>query len=100
MIENVAREVEVGKTYSCKVVSIQEFGAFVELWPGCEGLVHISNLAWRRVAKVEDEVKEGDEIVVKLIEVGNVTNVIGSTITLGYFEQEVPGNRKSDILKL
>ena len=41
MIEDVAREVEIGKIYSCKVVSVQEFGAFVELWPGCEGLIHV-----------------------------------------------------------
>ena len=63
MIENVARVVEVGKTYSCKVVSIQEFGAFVELWPGCEGLIHVSQLDTKRVAKVSDVVSVGDEIL-------------------------------------
>ena len=63
MIENVAREVEMGKTYTCKVVNVEEFGAFVELWPGCEGLVHISQLDTKRVEKVSDVVKVGDEIM-------------------------------------
>ena len=63
MIEQVAREVEVGKTYPCKVVSIQEFGAFVELWPGCEGLIHVSQLDTKRVAKVSDVVSIGDEVL-------------------------------------
>ncbi len=70
MIENICREPELNAIYPAKVIKVLEIGAVVEIWPGCEGLVHISNLAWRRVAKVEDEVKEGDEIVVKLIEVG------------------------------
>ena len=63
MIEDVAREVEIGKTYTCKVVSIQDFGAFVELWPGCEGLIHVSQLDTKRVDKVSDIVKVGDEVV-------------------------------------
>ena len=63
MIKNIAREVEIGKTYSCKVVSIQEFGAFVELWPGCEGLIHVSQLDTKRVAKVSDVLKVGDEVL-------------------------------------
>ena len=63
MIEEVAREVEIGKTYTCKVVSIQDFGAFVELWPGCEGLIHVSQLDTKRVNKVSDVVSVGDEIM-------------------------------------
>ena len=63
MIENVAREVEIGKTYPCKVVSIQEFGAFVEIWPGCEGLIHVSQLDTKRVAKVSDVLNVGDEVL-------------------------------------
>ncbi len=70
MIENICRVPELNAIYPAKVIKVLEIGAVVEIWPGCEGLVHISNLAWRRVAKVEDEVKEGDEIVVKLIEIG------------------------------
>ena len=67
MIQNIVREVEEGKIYTAKVVSIEDFGCFVQVWPGCEGLVHISKLAKERVEKVEDVVKVGDEIVVKAI---------------------------------
>ena len=67
MIEEVVREVEVGKIYEAKVVKIEDFGCFVQLWPGCEGLVHISQLSHERVAKVEDVVKVGDEIIVKAL---------------------------------
>ncbi len=67
MIENIVREVEVGKIYEAKVVKIEDFGCFVEVWPGCEGLVHISQLAQERVDKVEDVVKVGDEIIVKAL---------------------------------
>ena len=65
MIKNIAREVEDGKIYSGKVVKVEDFGCFVELWPGCEGLVHVSQLATERVEKPSDVVKEGDEIIVK-----------------------------------
>ena len=62
-IENIAREVEFGKTYNCRVTSIQDFGAFVELWPGCEGLIHVSQLDINRVNKVSDVVSIGDEVL-------------------------------------
>lgn len=62
-IKNIAREVEFGKIYNCKVVSVEDFGAFVELWPGCEGLIHISQLDINRVEKVTDVVNIGDEIL-------------------------------------
>ena len=62
-IENIVREVEMGKVYNCKVVSVQEFGAFVEVWPGCEGLIHISQLDLNRVNKTEDVVSVGDEVL-------------------------------------
>lgn len=65
MIEDVTREVEEGKTYTAKVVKIEDFGCFVEIWPGCEGLVHISQLSDKRVEKCNDIVKLGDEIIVK-----------------------------------
>ena len=67
MIEEIVREVEVGKVYEAKVVKIEDFGCFVQLWPGCEGLVHISHLAFERVEKVEDVVSLGDEIIVKAL---------------------------------
>ena len=65
MIEDITREVETGKVYTGKVVKVEDFGCFVELWPGCEGLVHVSQLAWERVEKPSDLYKVGDEIVVK-----------------------------------
>ena len=67
MIKDITREVEEGKTYSAKVIKIEDFGCFVQLWPGCEGLVHISKLAKERVNKVSDVVSVGDEILVKYI---------------------------------
>jgi polyribonucleotide nucleotidyltransferase len=60
---------EVGEVYTGKVVSILEFGAFVEILPGKEGLLHISELDWKKVDKVEDVVKVGEEVTVKLLEV-------------------------------
>ena len=67
MIENITREVEVGKEYMGKVTKVEDFGCFVEIWPGCEGLVHISQLAHERIDKASDVVKVGDEIMVKAI---------------------------------
>lgn len=64
MIEEVVREVEIGKIYTGKVVKVEDFGCFVELWPGCEGLVHVSQLDVKRVDKPSDIVKVGDEIIV------------------------------------
>lgn len=65
MIKDVIKEVEIDKIYKGKVVKVEDFGCFVELWPGCEGLVHVSQLAKEHVAKPSDVVKVGDEILVK-----------------------------------
>ena len=62
-IKNIAREVEMGKTYTCKVVDVEDFGIFVELWPGCEGLIHVSQLDTKRVEKPSDMFKVGDEVI-------------------------------------
>ena len=67
MIKDITREVEIGKVYEAKVVKVEDFGCFVEVWPGCEGLVHISQLAHERVEKTEDVVSVGDEILVKAL---------------------------------
>ena len=67
MIKDVVREPETGMIYNGKVTKIIESGCFVELWPGCEGMVHISELDLKRVDKVTDIVKEGDSIVVKCL---------------------------------
>ena len=65
MIKNIVREVETGKKYEVKVVQVEDFGCFVELWPGCQGLVHVSQLAHERVDKPSDVVSVGDTIVVE-----------------------------------
>ena len=62
-IKDIAREVEIGKTYACKVVNVEDFGIFVELWPGCEGLIHVSQLDTKRVDKPSDLFKVGDEVI-------------------------------------
>ena len=67
MIVNVAREVEQGKIYSVKVLKVEEFGCVIELWPGYEGFVHISQLDTARVNKCEDVVSVGDTILVKAL---------------------------------
>ncbi|MCJ7828571.1 MAG: S1 RNA-binding domain-containing protein, partial [Dehalococcoidia bacterium] len=74
-IESLTREVEVGGVYTGKVTRLTNFGAFVEILPGKEGLVHISELADYHVAKVEDVVKVGDEIMVKVIEIDHLGRV-------------------------
>ena len=63
------REVEVGEVYLGKVTRIMNFGAFIEVLPGKEGLCHISQLSSRRVEKVEDVVKVGDQLEVKVTEI-------------------------------
>ena len=67
MILDIVREVEEGEIYPAKVVKIEDFGCFVQVWPGCEGLVHISELDHKRVKQVSDAVNLGDEIIVKCL---------------------------------
>ncbi len=66
-ILNIVREVEVGKIYEGKVTRVEKYGCFVELWPGTDGLVHISRIAKERIEKVEDVLSIGDQIMVKCI---------------------------------
>ena len=65
MIENVVREVEENVIYDAKVVKVEDFGCFAEIWPGCEGLIHVSQLALEHINKPSDVVKVGDIIKVK-----------------------------------
>jgi polyribonucleotide nucleotidyltransferase len=69
MVQKIAAEAEVGKIYKGTVRKIVDFGAFVEILPGTDGLIHISQLAPERVRKVSDVLKEGDEVMVKVLEV-------------------------------
>ena len=75
IINNITAEAEIGKIYQGKVKRIMDFGAFVEIIPGTEGLVHISQLDDKRVAQVTDVVKEGDEVLVKVIEIDKMGRI-------------------------
>ena len=69
IIKGIVAEAELGKIYTGKVKRIMDFGAFVEILPGTEGLLHISQISEKRIAKVTDELNEGDEVPVKVIEI-------------------------------
>jgi polyribonucleotide nucleotidyltransferase len=69
MINKITQDAEVGKLYLGKVVKIMDFGAFVEIFPGTDGLIHISQLDKGRVNKVTDVLNEGDEVMVKVLDV-------------------------------
>jgi polyribonucleotide nucleotidyltransferase len=75
MIEDLTREVKLGEIYTGKVTRLLNFGAMVEILPGKEGLVHISELADYRVGRVEDVVKVGDEMMVKVIEIDSLGRI-------------------------
>jgi polyribonucleotide nucleotidyltransferase len=69
MVQELTQEAEIGRTYQGKVRKIMDFGAFVEIFPGTDGLLHISQISDKRVNKVSDELKEGDHILVKVLDV-------------------------------
>jgi polyribonucleotide nucleotidyltransferase len=69
IIKGIVQEAEVGKLYMGKVRKIMDFGAFVEIFPGTDGLLHISQISDKRLDKVTDELKEGDEVLVKVLEI-------------------------------
>ena len=69
IIKGIVQEAEVGKLYMGKVRKIMDFGAFVEIFPGTDGLLHISQISDKRLEKVTDELKEGDEVLVKVLEI-------------------------------
>ncbi|WDV47749.1 polyribonucleotide nucleotidyltransferase [Clostridiaceae bacterium M8S5] len=71
LIENIVKDIEIGEVYLAKVVRITTFGAFCELQPGKEGLIHISNIAKERIKKVEDVLSVGDEVLVKVTQIDN-----------------------------
>jgi len=74
-IQNIVREVEVGEVFEGKVTRLMDFGAFVQILPGKEGMVHISELEWARVGKVEDVLNVGDTTKVKVIEIDDMGRV-------------------------
>ena len=75
IIKELTAEAELGKTYVGKVVRVVNFGAFVEILPGVEGLVHISEIAEHRIEEVRDEIDEGDEVLVKVIDIDGMGRV-------------------------
>jgi len=92
MINEIAKEAEVGKIYEGTVVKIMDFGAFVQIMPGTDGLVHISQLAMNRVTKVTDIVKEGDRIKVKVLEISKDGKIRLSHKAILEEEREAKGN--------
>ena len=74
-IETITADVEVGKLFLGRVASVVDFGAFVNIVPGRDGLLHISQIANHRINKVEDHVHEGDEVLVKVLEVDNLNRI-------------------------
>ncbi|MBQ7487967.1 MAG: S1 RNA-binding domain-containing protein, partial [Clostridia bacterium] len=98
IIEGIAKDIEVGEVYTGKVVRMMNFGVFVELLPGKDGMVHISKLANHRVEKCEDVVKIGDELEVKVTEIdaqGRI-NLVRNDITYTQVQdnpRRAPGQR-------
>jgi polyribonucleotide nucleotidyltransferase len=92
MINEIAKEAEIGKIYEGTVVKIMDFGAFVQIMPGTDGLVHISQLAMHRVTKVTDIVKEGDRIKVKVLEISKDGKIRLSHKAILEEEKEAKGN--------
>ena len=86
IIEGLTRDAQIGDIYTGKVSRILNFGAMIEILPGKEGLVHISELADHRIDKVEDEVKIGDEVTVKVVGIDDMGRVNLSRRAL--FEKE------------
>jgi len=98
IIEGLTKEVEVGAIYTGKVSRLMNFGAMVEILPGKEGLVHISELADYHVPKVEDVVKVGDEVTVKVIGIDELGRINLSRKAVSEKGPQVPGAKVGDIL--
>jgi len=98
MIEDLTQEVKLGDIYTGKVTRLLNFGAMMEILPGKEGLVHISELADYHVAKVEDVVKAGDEIMVKVIGIDNMGRINLSRKAVFEGLSRLPGARVKDSL--
>jgi len=96
MIEDIVKEAKPGEVYKGKVTRLMNFGAFVEIFPGKEGLVHISDLSNHRVGRVEDVVKVGDEIEVRVKEIDNLGRVNLTRRGLIPDDEPVPGGRDGE----
>jgi polyribonucleotide nucleotidyltransferase len=98
MIQDLTREVKVGDIYTGRVTRVLNFGAMVEILPGKEGLVHTSELAEHRVPRVEDVVKVGDEIMVKVTEIDSMGRINLSRRAVFEGLSRIPGARTEDSL--
>ncbi len=98
MIQDLTREVKVGDIYTGRVTRVLNFGAMVEILPGKEGLVHISELAEHRVPRVEDVVKVGDEVMVKVTEIDSMGRINLSRRAVFEGLSRIPGARTEDSL--
>ncbi len=97
MVETIANDPEVGAIYKGVVTRLMNFGAFVEIAPGKEGLVHISRLDVKRTEKVEDVVTVGDEIIVKVLEIDDQGRInLSRRDALIEVEGAVPENEIED----
>ena len=90
LIKGIAKDVEVGDVYTGKVVRMMNFGVFVELLPGKDGMIHISKLAKGRVETCEDVVKIGDELEVKVVEIDSQGRVNLIRNDIEYDNTEMP----------
>jgi polyribonucleotide nucleotidyltransferase len=97
MVADIAAVAEVGKTYLGKVVRIADFGAFVEIFPGTDGLLHISEISESRIKNVRDELNEGDQILVKVLALeGNKIKLSRKAILKEQREKLKPGSEKTE----
>ncbi|MFC1929914.1 S1 RNA-binding domain-containing protein, partial [Chloroflexota bacterium] len=96
IIEGLTKDIEVGTIYTGKVTRVFDFGAMVEILPGREGLVHISELADHRINRVEDAVNVGDEVTVKVINIDNMGRANLSRRALSEKPAQVPGDKVED----
>jgi polyribonucleotide nucleotidyltransferase len=95
-VREVTATAEVGKTYLGKVVRIAEFGAFVELFPGTDGLLHISEIAEQRIRSVRDALKEGDQVMVKVLAIeGNKIKLSRKALLREAREKQKPAETAS-----
>ena len=89
MIGDITATAEVGKTYLGKVTRLADFGAFVEIMPGTDGLLHISEVAEHRIKDIRDELKEGDQVLVKVLSIeGNRIRLSRKAILQGAARQD------------
>ena len=97
MIRDVTATAEIGKTYLGTVVRIAEFGAFVEIFPGTDGLLHISEIAEQRIRAVRDELKEGDQVLVKVLAIeGNKIRLSRKAVLRDKQHAAAAGQHRSD----